>query len=245
MKVQNKVIIVTGGNGLLGREIASHLKSNGANVIIAEINTKTNFDHGVVECDVTNEESVKNLVKLVIEKHGRIDGLVNNAYPRTSDWGESFENTKYSSWQKNIDLQLNSVFLMCQHVIQQMVKQGSGSIVNIASIYGVVGNDFTIYEGTNIASNPAYSAIKGGMINFTKYIASYFGKEKIRANCVSPGGVFDNQNSTFVTNYEHKVPLKRMAQPKEIAPAVTFLLSDEASYITGHNLMVDGGWTAI
>ena len=122
----------------------------------------------------------------------------------------------------------------------------SGSIVNVASIYGVVGNDFTIYENTNGMTSPAaYSAIKGGVINFTKYLASYFGSYGIRVNAVSPGGIFNNQNKTFVEQFEYKVPLKRMAKPEEISPSITFLLSDESSYITGHNLIVDGGWTSI
>lgn len=126
-----------------------------------------------------------------------------------------------------------------------MAKQQNGAIVNIASIYGVVGNDFTVYEGTSLTSAAAYSAIKGGIINFTRYLASYFGRDQIRINCVSPGGIFDNQNPVFVKNYENKVPLKRMGTADDIAPAVSFLLSDEAKYITGQNLIVDGGWTAI
>lgn len=245
MKVKDKVIIVTGGNGLTGKEIVSHLRANDARVIVAEINVETDLENDIINCDVTNEKSVLDSIDKIIQKHGRIDGLVNNAYPRTDDWGIKFEDIKFESWQKNVDMQMNSVFLLCQNVLKQMVKQKSGSIVNIASIYGVVGNDFTVYDGTQMTSAAAYSAIKGGVINFAKYLASYFGKEGIRVNCVSPGGIFDNQNPTFVENYEHKVPLKRMGNPSDIAPAVTFLLSDEASYISGHNLMVDGGWTAI
>ena len=126
-----------------------------------------------------------------------------------------------------------------------MKKQKSGSIVNIGSTYGVVSPDFTLYEGTPITSNPAYTAIKGGVINFTRYLAAYFGEFGIRANCVSPGGIFDNQNPLFVERYEKKVPLKRMGKPTDIAGPVSFLLSQEAEYITGHNLMVDGGWTIV
>ena len=126
-----------------------------------------------------------------------------------------------------------------------MKKQQSGSIVNIASIYGVVCNDFTVYEGTNLNAATAYSAIKGGIINLSRYLASYFGKDNIRINCVSPGGIFDNQDPIFVKNYEYKVPMKRMGQPNDISPVVSFLLSNEAGYITGQNLIVDGGWTAI
>jgi NAD(P)-dependent dehydrogenase (short-subunit alcohol dehydrogenase family) len=164
---------------------------------------------------------------------------------KTKDWGTKFEDIPFESWQKNVDLQMNSVFLLCQKVLEVMKNQNNGSIVNIASIYGVVGNDFTIYEGYGGTSPAAYSAIKGGVINFTRYLASYFGKYGIRVNCVSPGGIKDAQHPSFIERYEAKSPLKRMGNANEIAPAITFLLSDEASFITGHNLMVDGGWTAI
>ena len=120
-----------------------------------------------------------------------------------------------------------------------------GSIINIASIYGVVGPDFTVYDKTSLTMPAGYSAIKGGLINLTRYMASYFGPNNIRVNCVSPGGIFDNQDINFVKNYMKKVPLGRMGLPEDIAPSVAFLLSDDSKYITGQNLIIDGGWTAI
>lgn len=244
--VLNKIIIVTGGNGLIGKEIISNLTVKGAIVINAEINVTDNIESGVINCDITNPESVSALVNKVLNKYGRIDGLVNNAYPRTSDWGLNFEKIPLDSWKSNVDMQLNSCFYICQKVLAIMQAQKKGSVVNIASIYGVVGNDFNIYEDTDGMTSPAaYSAIKGGIINFTRYLASYYGADGIRVNCVSPGGIFNDQHPNFVKQVEKKIPLKRMSRPEEIAPAISFLLSDEASYITGHNLIVDGGWTAI
>lgn len=245
MILKDKVIIVTGGSGLIGQCIINDLKKKGAVAINAEISVDTDLSQGNVHCDITSEESVNDLINIVIERYLKIDGLVNNAYPRTKDWGTKFEEIPLLSWKKNVDMQLNSVFLLCQKALSQMVKQQYGSIVNIGSIYGVVGNDFTIYEGYGGTSPAAYCAIKGGIINFSRYLASYFGKYGIRVNCVSPGGIKDNQHPSFIERYEYKSPLKRMGKPEEIAPAISFLLSDESSFITGHNLMVDGGWTAI
>lgn len=235
--LKDKVIIVFGGSGLIGREVVKDIKKNNAEVINADIN------YADYKVDITNNDDIKELFKKVYDKYGRIDGVVNCAYPRTKDWGAKLEDVQFDSWQKNVDMQLNPIITITQEGLKYM-KEGA-SFVNFGSIYGIQGNDFTVYEGTSLTSPAAYSAIKAGIINFTRYLASYVGHKGIRANCVSPGGVFDNQNPEFVKNYSHRVPLKRLAKPEEIAPAVTFLLSDLASYITGHNLPVDGGWSAI
>jgi NAD(P)-dependent dehydrogenase (short-subunit alcohol dehydrogenase family) len=244
-KLENKVIIVTGGNGLLGREIVKQIIGEGAICINVDINHETSSDLTNYQCDITNAESIERCIQEIVDYYGRIDGLVNNAYPRTNDWGVKFEMIPFESWRNNVDWQLNSYFLFCQIISNQMIKQNCGCIINMASIYGVVGPDFSIYEDTLMTLPAAYSAIKGGLINFTRYLASYLGKHQIRVNALSPGGIFDNQSSDFVKKYENKVPLGRMGTPQDIAPSVVFLLSDDAKYITGQNLLVDGGWTAI
>tara|TARA_R110001592_G_scaffold108762_5_gene303894 strand:+ start:2282 stop:3016 length:735 start_codon:yes stop_codon:yes gene_type:complete len=243
--LEDKIIIVTGGNGLLGKQMISDINDKGGVGICADINVKTNLANGDLHCDITSLEGIKVAIESLVNHFGRIDGLVNNAYPRTEDWGVDFEELTEESLYKNVNWQMNSSILFCQQVIKHMKSNGGGAIVNIASIYGVVGNDFGIYEGTNLKPPAPYSAIKGGVINFTRFLASKYGKENIRANVVSPGGIFDHQPEQFVMAYEKKVPMKRMGNPDDIAPAVSFLLSNQAKYITGQNLIVDGGWTAI
>jgi NAD(P)-dependent dehydrogenase (short-subunit alcohol dehydrogenase family) len=244
INLQNKIIIVTGGSGLLGKSFIAYFNEQGAITINLELNISTNLNKGEIQCDITNKDSLLSAINFIISKYHRIDGWVNNAYPRTEDWGNSFENINYNSWMKNVDLQLNSTFLCCQLVLEIMKTQKSGSIVNMASIYGVVGPDFSIYNGTTMTMPAAYSAIKGGVVNFTRYLACYFGPHSIRINSVSPGGVFNNQESVFVENYVKNVPLRRMALPNDISPTVAFLLSDNSSYLTGQNIIIDGGWTS-
>lgn len=245
--LKDKVIILTGAGGLIGRESLKHLVKCGALVVAVDLKTFESDAVLFLTNDITKPTEIDSLLKTVTEKFGRIDGLVNLAYPRTADWGNKFEDINYQSWQENMDMQLNAVFYICQQAIAVMKKQNAGSIVNIASIYGVVGNDFTLYEDYGGTSPAAYAAIKGGLINFSRYLAAYNGKYNIRVNCMSPGGVLDekNQNPSFIEKYSNKSPLKRLGNAEEMAPAISFLLSDDASFITGHNLMVDGGWTAI
>jgi NAD(P)-dependent dehydrogenase (short-subunit alcohol dehydrogenase family) len=243
-EVKDKIIVVTGSNGLLGKDISSSLQAQGAMVLGADVAFTRPAANDFV-MDITSEASVKDVVAKMIGKFERIDGWVNNAYPRTSDWGKKLEDIPFESWQKNIDMHLNGYFLCSRIALEQMRKQRSGSLVNMSSIYGHLGPDFGVYDGTDMTMPAAYSAIKGAITNFTRYLASYYGKSNVRVNSISPGGVFANQPESFVSAYEKKVPLGRMATPKDIVAAVHFLLSDESSYITGQNLVVDGGWSII
>lgn len=172
--------------------------------------------------------------------------MVNAAYPHTKDWGRyKFEDTPFEHWEENVRMQLNPVFYIDREAAKVMERQKSGSIVNFGSIYGIVGNDFTIYEAYNGSSPAEYCAVKGGIINFTRYMASWLGKYGIRANCVCPGGIFDHQREEFVKAYTHRCPMKRMGNPDDIAPLCLFLVSDASKYITGQTIAADGGWTAI
>lgn len=243
--LEKKIIVVTGGSGFLGQEFLNSIRLAGGIGINADISCENNLDNNTFKLDITSEKSVNDLISELVKKYGKIDGWVNNAYPRTKDWGAKFEDIPLDSWKQNVDMHLNGYFNCCQRVLIQMKEQQSGSLINISSIYGLLGPDFGVYEGTKMTMPAAYSAIKGGLNNFTRYLASYYGADTIRVNSISPGGIWDNQPESFVNAYNNKVPMKRMGTPKDIAPSVVFLLSDEASYITGHNLVVDGGWSVI
>lgn len=246
---EGKIAVVTGGAGLIGREIVKGLSDFGAKVYVADTDqkraselTKAN-EIEYVYLDITSEDSITDAIKRVAQESGRIDILVNSAYPRTKDWGLEFEQVPFDSWKVNVNDHLGGYFLCCKLVAEQMKKQGGGVIINLASTYGIVAPNFSIYEGTEMTMPVAYSAIKGGVIALTRYIATYYARYNVRANVISPGGVFDNQPQPFVEKYSEKVPLGRMANPQEVVGAAIYLASNASSYVTGHNLVVDGGWT--
>ena len=247
---KDKVALVTGGLGLIGKEIVQGLNDFGASVCVADINQHQmkgfkNLDAvNFQQFDITSEDSIRQTLEAVIKQFKKIDILVNCAYPRTGDWGARCEDVSFDSWKMNVNSHLGGYFLCCQKVAEQMKIQGGGSIINFASIYGIVAPDFSIYEGSTMTMPVAYSAIKGGVIAFSKYMAAYYAKNNIRVNCVSPGGVFDKQPASFVEKYVIKTPLGRMGTPEDMVGAVLYLASDASLYVTGHNLIVDGGWTA-
>lgn len=256
-KVNGSLAIIIGGTGLLGSEVSKALAQAGAKVVIADINqtaatelAKEIQDQGntadVVNLDISDMDNIETNMSSLFEKYACPDILINLAYPRTDDWGTEEGESNIDSWRKNVDIHMNSYCVIAKIVAEEMKKSSKkGSIINYGSIYGVGGNDSTIYKGTTIRSASAYAAIKGGIINFTRYLSSIYGKDGIRINTICPGGIFDNQNKTFVNQYNEKVPLGRMGNPEEIASATLFLASEAASYITGATIMVDGGWTAI
>lgn len=255
-RLDKKVAFVTGGAGLIGTEVTKALADAGAKVVILDINKekgnklanacKKDKKEVIFEkFDITNLDGINQAIDILKSKYGHIDVWVNAAYPQTHDWGNKLEDLSLELWQKNVDMQLNSYAWVSRAVCLVMQKQKRGSLINFGSIYGVVGSNFSIYEGTDLTTPMAYSAIKGGIVNLGRYLASYFGKFNVRVNTICPGGMLDKQNQTFKKNYSKNTPLNRMGKADEAATAVLFLASDASSYITGIILMVDGGWTAI
>ncbi len=245
---KNRTAIVTGGLGLIGSEIVEGLYQYGAKVYVADNNVKPlkNIKYEnikYINLDISSIESVQHIIKKVAEENDKIDILVNCAYPRTEDWGAKFEDIQFDSWKVNVDNHLGGYFLMCKEVAMHMKKKGGGSIINLASIYGVVAPDFSIYDGTEMTMPVAYASIKAGIIAMTQYIATYYGKDNVRANVISPGGIFNNQVQSFVEKYALKTPLGRMGKAEEIVGGVIYLASDASSFVTGQNILIDGGWT--
>lgn len=255
--LKGKTAFVVGGAGLIGSEISKALSEGGAHAVILDTHRergrrlqaairKEGFEACYEYFDVTKHQRTEGLLTRLMKRHGPMDVWVNASYPRTKDWSRGIEDLQVESLRKNVDMHLNS-YLWTSRIVALRMKEfrRKGSIIHFGSIYGLQGNDFTVYEGTRMKSPMAYAAIKAGILNGTRYLASYFGKYGIRVNSVCPGGVFDHQPARFVRNYEKKVPLKRMASPEEIAAVVLFLASDAASYITGATISVDGGWTVV
>lgn len=253
----NKTIIITGGAGLLGSAFSKACAESEANVIIVDIDEnkgndlvgtlKTGTENNNIifqKCDITNVSDIESLIVKVLGRFDKIDALVNNAYPRNKNYGRKFEDIEYLDFCENVDMHLGGYFLMSQQVAKVMMRQNHGNIINMASIYGFAAPRFEIYEGTKITMPAEYAAIKGAIINLTRYLASYLGKYNIRVNAISPGGVYDNQPETFVEAYSNKVVLgNRMANANDLTNVLIFLLSDSSNYITGQNHIVDGGWS--
>ena len=244
--LKNKLAVVTGGSGLIGKAILKTFAELKCEIINLDKNNTS--DKNLIHFqyfDITDLENLAGNIKGIEDKFGPIDIWVNNAYPRTEDWGNKLEDVTVDSWRKNIDMHLNSYCIASNEIAKRMAKRGKGVIINVSSIQGVVAPDFSIYEGTNMTSPAAYTAIKGGILMYSKYLASYYGNKNVRVNVVCPGGVYNNQPEMFLERYNKKTLLGRMAQPEEIAEPIAFLASEASSYITGAVLMIDGGWSAI
>ncbi|GAB4580895.1 MAG: SDR family oxidoreductase [Anaerolineales bacterium] len=263
--LSNRTAIVTGGVGLLGKQFAKTLAEAGATVVVADLSAQAAVDYAEelthagyralgVGLDVTDPESAQRTVELAARAGGRLDILVNSAAldpkfepGKAEHHTNAFENYPLEQWNEALNVNLTGMFLMCQAAARVMKAQGKGSIINICSTYGLAGPDQRIYErpGEPPRYKPVYySVTKAGVLGLTRYIATYYAGTAIRCNALTPGGVYNHHDELFVKHYSYRTVMGRMAEKHEMNGALLFLASDASSYMTGGNLVVDGGWTA-
>lgn len=254
--LRGKIALVTAGAGpLFGRSISEALAEAGATVVTASRSWERNEEYAAslrergwdahgLQVDIQQTDSIDALHDEFLARFGRCDVLVNSALARDGHVSR-MDNGSPESWRIAAEGDFVGLFRICQQFLPDMVRQKNGSIINISSIYGIVSNDPNLYEGTDMIQPPTYNFVKAGMLNFTRYLACYYGKQGVRANSISPGGYFNHQPEPFLKEYERRVPLGRMMHHDDLKGAVVFLASDAARYVTGINLPVDGGWTSL
>lgn len=254
--LKNKVIVVSGGAGLIGQGFIEAICQNNGIAVIADVNEKLmqtvqkhfqeNFSYHVetISMNILDKNSIEDTINFIDKKYGRIDAIVNNAYPRNKNFGDSFFDVTLENFNENINMNLGGYFLTSQQFALYFKKQGYGNIVNIASIYGVTAPNFDFYEGTNMIGVPIeYPAIKSALIHITKYMAKYFKGLNIRVNAISPGGIFDNQDEKFLKKYQNRCLSKGMLDKSDLGGTLVYLLSDMSRYVNGQNIIVDDGFT--
>ena len=264
--VKHKNIVLTGASGTLGSQYSHFLSAAGANMILVDLDDKKNkmLEKQIVKkyhtkcksylADISNKEEIKNVSSKIISEFGTIDGLINNAgftstfaKKQTKSYVTSFEEFPLELWNKTLAVNLTGVFLCSQEFGKVMAKRKKGVIINIASHYGLIGADQRIYGKSGFNLSASYAASKAGIVNLTRYLASYWRKKNIRVNTLTPGGVLNRKHHSreFVKKYSERTILNRMANENEYNGAILFLISDASSYMTGGNLVIDGGWTAL
>lgn len=255
LDLSGRVALVTGGTGYIGQAICETLAEQGCALAIldrniaestkeqtaARLGVQTTF----LDVDLEDESATRTCVSRVLAEHGRLDILVNNAaFVGSNDlkgWVTPFQDQDVHTWRRAMEVNLTAAFVLCQAAAPALDASGNGSIINLASIYGVVGPDWSLYDGTAMGNPAAYAASKGALIQLTRWLATTLAPG-IRANSVSPGGVARGQPELFRNRYETRTPLKRMATEEDFKGIIALLASDASAYITGQNICVDGGW---
>ena len=252
----DRVSLITGGTGVLGVVFAKALAEYGSDIILADLDqdrcdqcaeeiAKSSGRRALgLKVDVAEADDVDSAVRRATQEFGRIDILINNAAAQPAGMFTSFERFPIEVWNRVMAVNLTGQFLMCRAVGPVMLEQMRGSVINISSIYGVVGPNWHLYDGSDFNTPAAYSASKAGVLGLTRYLATYWAEKGIRVNSITPGGIYRGHKDPFLQNYRNRVPMARMADQDELRGAIIYLASDASSYVTGHNLVVDGGWTA-
>lgn len=254
--LSGKVIVITGGCGLIGRAFCEAVAQFGGHVVVADIEaakphelahqleTRNKIKCIGISVKVEEKKSVEELKAKTIETFGKIDGLVNGHQNKSHLIFEPFEEVSEENWDKVVEVNLKGTFLLCQIIGSYMAEKRSGSIINIPSTYSVVAPNQNLYKGTKMGCPAAYSASKGGIDALSQYLSSYWAAKGVRVNMITPHGVWNNHEEAFEKNFAGFSPMQRMSYNHEVAPALIYLLSDAASYVTGNNMLVEGGWTA-
>lgn len=257
MELENKIVVVSGGLGLLGRSfVKAILRAKGIAVVadiyitvseelVAEIKKEQLPVQNLHfhELDITSKDSVTSSIKDISSKFGKIDALVNNAYPRNAHYGRKLEEVEYTDFTDNVSKHLGGYFLCMQQYSLFFKKQGHGNIISMSSIYGVVAPRFDIYENAGFTMPVEYAAIKSGVIHLTKYFVKYFKGSNIRFNCISPGGIENHQKPDFIEKYNTYAANKGMLDKSDLNGTLVFLLSDASQFVNGQNIVVDDGWS--
>jgi len=252
--LEGQVVVVTGGAGLIGAAISERVAREGGIPIVADLDFEraeqvvkqiqaSDLTAYAVSLDITDVVQIERVISEVRTKFGRLDALVNNAYPRGNNYGRELEDVEYGDFCESLSLHLGGYFLTSQKFAAVFASQGHGNIVNLSSIYGLFAPRFEIYEGTSMTVPAAYAAIKAGIIQLTRYFAQYYRRNGIRCNALAPGGIRDNQPEEFTTKYDAMCGTKGLLDPADLMGAITFLLSDASKFMTGQTLVVDDGWS--
>ena len=254
--LKDKVVVVTGGAGLIGQEFVKAIIEQNGIAIIADINknegqrvsnelsNKLKSNKIVFfELDITSKKSLQECISYLDNKYGRIDALVNNAYPRNKNYGRHFFDVEYDDFVENLGMNLGGCITPSQLFSLYFQNQGYGNIINISSIYGVIAPKFEIYDNTEMTVPVEYAAIKSGMLHLTKYMAKYFKGRNIRVNAISPGGILDSQPEEFLKKYNQECSTKGMLNGCDLNGTLVFLISDMSTYVNGQNIVVDDGFS--
>lgn len=253
---KNKIILITGACGRVGTAVAIRAACKGIDVIISDIDiNKLNklkkrilihhkIEVFVIVADISSHKGINSLLEKSRKFKGLISAAVNAAYPRSNGWGCKIEELKEDNLKEDLFSQLGGAILFSKEIIKIFQSQGFGNLINISSIQGLMAPKFDHYEGTNMHSPIEYSAIKAGIISITKWLAKYYSNQNIRVNCVSPGGILDNQPESFLDRYSKSCTNIGMLSAEEhIADTIIFLISDKSSAINGQNIIIDDGWS--
>lgn len=255
LRLDGKVVVVTGGAGVIGQVFVEGIVKNGGYAIVADIDFNAalrvaeqfKFENsGCVEgfeLDITNKESISKLFAYLMQRFGKIDAVVNNAYPRNKNYGRRLEDVTYADFCENVNSHLGGYFLIAQQFCEIFKQQGHGNLINMSSIYGSMSPRFEVYKGTSMTMPVEYAAIKSAIVHLTRYFAQYFKGTGIRVNCLSPGGIVGDQPSEFLNAYNSYCASKGILNPSDLVGALVFLLSEESNFITGQNLFVDDGFS--